>query len=277
MKRGNVLSKYTNFCAKNYLAPLSIKLRVLEACVTSSVTYSSETWANHIPKDLEVLYRCGIKTALAIRQSTQNEIVYAESYLVPLEGTIKQRQLKFWKNLCSSNENTKLSKLIEQAKILNIEYIKYYTDLKEEYHTPQLCLQNITDNFRNKLKEKFVNEEDADSKLGSYRKVNPELENPNTILPNYIFELDRILITRFRTGSHNLAIETGRFRSPPTPRGERLCVCGESIQTVSHVLLECHLLEEIRNHNLNNVEEIFKWNGVCKFLLSASKVLKIEC
>ena len=75
-KRGNVLSKFTNVCAKNYLAPLKIKLHILDACVTSSITYSCETWAGAIPKDAEVSYRTGIKTALSIRQNTNNEIVY---------------------------------------------------------------------------------------------------------------------------------------------------------------------------------------------------------
>ena len=82
-------TKFTNFCAINYLAPLVIKLQVLDACVTSSLTYGCETWAGYIPKDVEVLYRSGIKTAMAIQQNTNNEIVYVESNLYPLEHNIK--------------------------------------------------------------------------------------------------------------------------------------------------------------------------------------------
>ena len=68
-KRVNVLSKYTNLC---YLAPLLFDLNVLEACVKSADT-ALKTWDNHLP----------------------NGIVYAESHFVPLEGTIKPRQLGF--------------------------------------------------------------------------------------------------------------------------------------------------------------------------------------
>ena len=85
------------------------------------------------------------------------------------------------------------------------------------------------------------------------------------------------MITRYRTGSHNLAIETGRFRTPPVPRNERLCMCEEGIQTVNHVLLNCHLLNNVRDHTFDNVEKCLEWSGINKFLLHTSKILKVEC
>ena len=42
-KRANVIIKFANFCAKTFLAPLKIKLSVLESCVISSLCYASET------------------------------------------------------------------------------------------------------------------------------------------------------------------------------------------------------------------------------------------
>ena len=49
--------------------------------------------------------------------------------------------------------------------------------------------------------------------------------------------LQRVCITRYRTGSHNLKIESGR--TPHIPRDERYCSCNTSLQTIKHVLLEC--------------------------------------
>ena len=225
---------------------------------------------------IEVLHRSGIKIALAIRQSTCNEIVCAESFLTPLKFSVKYRQLKFWKAICNSNENTKLGLLIEKAKNLNIDYIKHYIMLDEQFNTPQQCKETLKNNFFNGLREKFRNEEDENSKIGSYFKVNPVLKNPNTMWINRTFELERILISRYRTGSHNLAIETGRFSSPRIPRDERLCSCGTEIQTVTHILLYCHLLDDIRNHTFNNVDECLEWPEISKFLINASKILKVE-
>ena len=70
-------------------------------------------------------------------------------------------------------------------------------------------------------KNLFVDEvnTDPDSKLGTYYRINPNL-NSYILRPQLILEAERILITRFRTGSHSLAIELGRYTN--TPREHRL-------------------------------------------------------
>ena len=95
----NDVSLYLNFCAKNHLAPLYIKLKVLDTCVSSSLCYGSETWGQFKTNMLETLYRSGLRTALSIRNTTCNEITYIESGQYPLECKVKKQQLKFWKML----------------------------------------------------------------------------------------------------------------------------------------------------------------------------------
>ena len=46
-----IYTKYTNYCSRNYLAPLQIKFKVLTSCVTSTIIYGCETWGKSIPKD----------------------------------------------------------------------------------------------------------------------------------------------------------------------------------------------------------------------------------
>ena len=49
-------------------------------------------------------------------------------------------------------------------------------------------------------------------------------------------------VARFRTSSHHLCVETGRWRKPiPAPLNERTCdLCGaDVVQDEQHVLLEC--------------------------------------
>ena len=76
-KRCNISVKFLNFCLRNISAPLQIKLRVLEACVTTSLTYACQTWGC-IPNDIDIFLRHGLKIALGIRECTNNEIVYLE-------------------------------------------------------------------------------------------------------------------------------------------------------------------------------------------------------
>ena len=74
--------------------------------------------------------------------------------------------------------------------------------------------------------------QNIDLKLGTYLQINPKLEAP--LYSDAMFELERILISRYRTGSHNLRIETGRQRCPITRREERLCSCDKDV-----LLLDC--------------------------------------
>ena len=54
----------------------------------------------------------------------------------------------------------------------------------------------------------------------------------------------RITFTRFRTSSHRLRIETGRWCR--TPREKRLCQCGEGVQTEEHIIMHCPRTEVIK-------------------------------
>ena len=75
-------------------------------------------------------------------------------------------------------------------------------------------------------------EKNEDSKLGTYYGVNPLLLKYVPI-PQPIMEIERELITRCRTGSHSLAIELGRYSN--TIRANRTCICGNFVQSLSHV------------------------------------------
>ena len=64
-------------------------------------------------------------------------------------------------------------------------------------------------------------------------------KNCDEVVDDYL----RIAFTRFRTSSHRLRVETGRWSR--LPRERRLCKCGAGIQTEQHVLIDCELAEPI--------------------------------
>ena len=74
-----------------------------------------------------------------------------------------------------------------------------------------------------------ASQNDIDSKLGAYYEVNPQITQPNCAKMN-LHEIEPILLTRYRTGSHNLRIETGRHTNLTTPREDRICKCGYDIK-----------------------------------------------
>ena len=114
-----------------------------------------------------------------------------------------------------------------------------------------------------------------DSKWATYLQVNPELKTP--LLKDKIFETERVHITRIRTGSHNLLIETGRFTNPKIPRELRVCLCGNDVQTLRHVLMECVIIPSMHESDmLDSLSDFFKWDHIHDYLLAISKTLKIE-
>ena len=83
-RRANISIKYTHFCKANTNAPLTVKLDLLDTCISTSITFACETWGSNV-SEAELCYRSGIKVALNVRENTNNEIVYIESGKYPIE------------------------------------------------------------------------------------------------------------------------------------------------------------------------------------------------
>lgn len=65
-------------------------------------------------------------------------------------------------------------------------------------------------------------------------------------------------LMRFRTGSHLLAVETGRWEQPPVPRSDREClICGMNVvQDEFHLVLECPRMHDLRAKYARLFEEL---------------------
>ena len=88
-------------------------------------------------------------------------------------------------------------------------------------------------------------------------------------------EIERELVTRYRTGSHSLAIERGRYSN--ISRENRLCSCGTGVQTVWHLFQECPATREITgDQQYSSLEDVFKDVDVHRKLLLMCKELKID-
>ena len=113
---------------------------------------------------------------------------------------------------------------------------------------------------------------DIDRRSGYYLRVNPDLK-PFVPRPQLLMESERILLTRFRTGSHSLAIELGRISN--VKRENRLCKCRLSIQSVWHVLNDCPLTFQIHRGGYNDLNDAFNDPNVIKMILKVTSVLKV--
>ena len=139
--------------------------------------------------------------------SVNNEIAYIESGQFPLVCDVKPRQLKFWLKLvedAAKEPNSYMSKLISLATEKKIPYIRYYKSLAESYSNAKTCKAELRQQHHTKWSSRInqSSADDTDSKLGVYKQINPELQQYTNDQPIPVFE--RIHITRYRTGAHNL-------------------------------------------------------------------------
>ena len=272
-RRSNTSIKFLNFCNLNFLAPLNIKLKVLNACIKSTYLYSCEVWGKININSMEIEYRKAIRSALSVRKTVNNEIIYIESGQYPLECEMKARQLKFWvsmKNYALQNQQSYMNRIISTAIEMKLQYITYYQQLENTYHTSKTCYDTIKQEYNRSWKVKISKsfDEDKESKLGVYKSINSELK---PCLADDVPEFERVVITRYRCGSHNLKIEKGRFDN--IDRNMRLCIC-QSVQTLHHVVLECPYT--IRT-GVTSLKEFFELdnNEVFKFLNSLTATFKL--
>ena len=279
-KRSNITIKYNNFLHKNYLAPLDVKLMVLDACVSSTLVYACETWGLSKVNQVEVAYRLGLKRALSIRESTITELVYLEAGKYPLYIRITKQQLNFWLKLNSYlliNPNHPLADLIDYGRRIHLNFISYYDNLVRDFESTKNCQKQLEMLFDHESQEKIRREAgiDNDSRLGVYNLINPQLVSPKKRLD--VLESERIIITRYRIGSHNLSIEKGRLNNPPIPREERLCACQQDIQSLRHILFNCPLLTDLYlSFNFTSVNEAMNRIDLFDFLIKMERNLGIS-
>ena len=228
--------KFYNFCKENKLAPLSVRLNTLRACVTTSILHNCEAFGNKLPKGLETTYNKLIRAALQVRSNTPSLVIYVESGLLPIKALVEVRQFNFVKRFVSSlrpdsEREVVFAKLLEDPS----RYLKHYNTLIDTYTNVNEIYQHHLDNVKTKIRDYAAK---GRSRYVTYLSVNPDLE-PSPFL-QCMHPLTRDVV-RFRVGSHSLPIETGRWSR--RKREERLCdVCGV-VGDEEHYLYSCSRIE----------------------------------
>ena len=249
--------KYFNFLRSNRYAPLSVKFKVLKACVMGSLLSNSDSFGFDMPKDLENQYHKLIKCTLGVRQSTPNLLVLLESGLFPLKAL--SRQLKFYKRFTESLQaNSARREVFDQLKSdPNEPYIQHYINISQKYTSKEEIYRESLDEMKNQVNVKADN---GDYKFDMYRKMNPSLvRSPFISLPH---PLSSALI-KFRLGSHKLPVETGRWYGIRN-RNDRVCgecgVLGDEL----HYIYNCTQIKRDDIMLPENLEELWQNPNVFK-------------
>ena len=254
-KRYSSCIKFYNFCRENKLAPISVKIKVLKACVINSLLYNCETFGNRIPKGLETTYHKLLRCTFNVRPNTPVLLLYIESGLLPLKALILARQFKFFKRFPSTIVSlSNRYYLLEALKNDPSSYLRHYIQLAGQYESHH----QIYEFYGNKMKDDLRNCAAKERyKYEIYLQINPELVRSPFLQCLHPMAMD---VIRFRLGSHKLPIETGRWNR--TPRESRYCTTCKVLGDERHFIYHCSLIERADLNLSNNLSQIWSQEGV---------------
>ena len=238
--RANTLNKLVRFLDRNENAPFPVKKRVVDACFSSSLLYGCESWLGVKPCNrINSLYMKAIKLLLGVRQQTTKVCLFESGY-PSLEALVLSRQQSYIQKKVIERERMTDDPLMFALDMTHRENPAMSRYIKALLNETGDILENDKQHRIEKMKAS------KQTKMMTYRSLNPTFE----LHPIYAKKVDcvtdylRINFTRFRTSSHRLRIETGRWsRIPPELR---LCKCDEEVQNEEHVLTRCPLVHSIR-------------------------------
>jgi hypothetical protein len=232
-KRFKNAIKFFNYVRENRIAPVSVKLKVLKACVMA-LLHNCEAFGPKIPEGLEQIYYKMIRAALGVRSNVSKLTLMVESGCLPIECLIRSRQLKFYRRFLKSMKRNSIRDSIMQKLLSDkSDYLHHFTVLDESYNSSEDLKKEYIDNIHRKIRG-FAADKEKHYKYWIYLQLNPELK-PSPFLGR----IDKIgkAITKFRLGSHKLKIETGRWHR--VPRAERLCGKCNVLGDERHCIYDC--------------------------------------
>ena len=205
---------------------------------------------------------------MRVKTQTATLAVLGELGRIPLTAKLHIRLLSYWARLISLPESNLLkisynmlldlhllgtktwcSQIINTLKYYNLQHL---WENKDKDQIKKFNFKKHIQTFHQNSIKKDIQDSNILPKLRTYKLFKTDM-NPEKYLlisiPKY-----RISLTQFRTSSHCLEIERGRYHKPKIPANQRFCkYCDlHEIDDEIHFLLNC-------NHNLKLRLELFRY------------------
>ena len=245
-KKPNI-AKFYSWLEINGDTPFLFKMRVLYCCMFESIIYSCESWGDidHISDSLIAIELKALKSCMEIKQSTPNNIIYAELNRPNIVSVIKDRQYNFFKKFLLLKEEDAIAKQIWSNYALDNGFnnpkphIAYYNSLSGD--NQRIFLNNVKLSISSSTKSMDIR----------YRNLF-DLKFNSTLYDSILIEKYRSLVTRWRLSCHKLHIETGRYKSPKLPREARFCKQCLVVEDEQHALFTCkaHYFVRLRHNEV---------------------------
>ena len=255
-KRYVAVHKFYNFLRSDKLAPLSVKLTVLRACVTTALLHNCEAFGPKIPKNLESTYFSLVKACMGIRSSAPNMLALIESGMPTLESMIYSRQFSFFtKYVGNLKQDTARKEVFDTILESGCDFMLHYTNLLNNYHTKQEVKEHHHNLLLNQINEMALKPKKYKFKI--YKQFNPDLKPLDVHRTHHKF-------SRLRLSSHSMPIETGRWSR--TPREERLCTTCNTLGDERHFIYHCTNVDRTDLDDIPELDQLENY-GKLKLLM----------
>ena len=257
-KRFKNVIKFFNFIKSNRIAPVSVQLKVLKSCVMTTLLYNCEAFGPMLPDGLEEVYHKMLRAAMGVRTNCPILLLQIESGFLPLRCLIQSRELNFFRKFQKSLEPNGIRiSILQHLMTHSTSFLDHYIKLDNKYANSDELKKEFSYNVKAKVRG-FGEDQAKHYKYWIYLQVNPELK-PSPFL-NRIDKVGKCM-TKFRLGSHNLRIETGRWNR--TPRENRLCAACGVLEDEQHIVYSC---TQIQRNDLTDLphplSSIWDYQGV---------------
>lgn len=247
---------------ENTELPVYQKIKLFDSLVGSTLNFCSEVWGIHPATDVEMIHVRFLRSLLGVKKSTNLSALYGELGRVPLIIYRKINMIKYWEKILTLSDGSLVKKTYE---ILRTDAINNKTHKGQNWasqiktildqhgfsniwiseniddYTFEIIRRRILDNYY----QTWYSGINDSPRLRSYAlfKHSFNREKYLDIIHENKF---RYSLARFRTSSHRLAIETGRFTNINI--NERICrSCSlNQVESEYHFLLVCPKYRELR-------------------------------
>ena len=259
--------------------------KIFDAKIYPIISYGAEIWGLSHLQDIERVQLQACKKFLGVKDSTMNVMVYGECGRYPVSLFTNIKVIKYWLKLLNMPQYRLPKKCYNMLMLYDknghtnwVTSIRKFLFSKGFGYVWDNQYVDSNDSFifelTRRLKDIYIQEWFENMSLSSkclyYRMFKCTLEQ-ETYLSVVNVKKFRIALSRFRCSSHDLYIESGRFRA--IDREKRICkLCDQSvIEDEYHFLLICPVYNQLRNIYIKNYYSVHPNHHKFVALLSNTK------
>ena len=241
-------------CSALHIKDPKLKCSLFDALVYPIMAYGSEVWSpgTVIGEELEKWHRKFMRSILRLPSNSVCSMVYGELGRSPLQHRWHKQVLRFWNRLLSTPnellkaafvENSRMSQLAPSpGQAVGTNWCSQVERLILHFAAPgplsvyeDLDVRQYSEMFFRSFRHAALSSE-------SHMSVYYRMFKQRHVYSAYLSEVHnvhlRVLLTRFRSGCHWLAVNEGRYSG--IPRDQRVCPhCPSVVEDEHHFLLQC--------------------------------------